>query len=119
MTPDPGDLSHEGGMGMAPGAGLESRPLKKCHLLVEGVDEQRKYCLPMQTMGKTGAAPEKGRLGVKWLHLLPLHSVAFTPRHMVEENTHPPWWCCPPPPPTHKDKTTIQDSPGFERAQTN
>lgn len=64
------------------------------------MDEQRKYCLPMQTVGKTGAAPEKGRLGVKWLHLLTLHSVAFTPRHMVEENTHPPWWCCPPTPHT-------------------
>lgn len=59
------------------------------------MDEQRKHCLPMQTVGKTGAAPEKGKLGVKRLHLLTLHSVAFTPRHVVEENTHPPWWCCP------------------------
>lgn len=44
MTLDPGDLSCEGDMGMAPGeGGLELRLLNKCHSLIEKVDERRIY----------------------------------------------------------------------------
>ena len=98
------------------GAGVETLK-KKSHLLVEGVEEQRKYCLPIETVDTTGAAPEKGRPGLKWLPLLALHSAAFTPGHVVEENTHPTWCTTPRAPATHthKDKTAIQDFPGFQR----
>ena len=68
----------------------------------------------METVDTTGAAPEKGRLGLKRLRLLALLSAAFTPGHMVEENTHPPWWYYPPPHTHTKTKLPSRTSQDFK-----
>ena len=57
MTLDPGDLSHEGSMGMAPGEGLESRPLKKKPPPGRGSGRAKKILPPNGDRGYNRSCP--------------------------------------------------------------